>query len=190
MLTKLCLAIERQIIGFRPEIFQDQPVGLNIVIKLVSCLNEVVSEFLILILVDIFSIFVPPEMQEVVSEQFKLTLQFFIVFSHGTNILFQSLNVGFLHLFKMKFENLHSELHFCIVVQLDAIELAFVDPSLQFINILRIKVRLPFEFILSHRAFYSQIQIWWHLLVRPGWWRLVTFSMCWINTLNTICDYD
>lgn len=108
------------------------------------------SELLILILIDILSVLVPPEVQEVVSEKLKLALQFFIVFAHRANILLQGLNISLFHFFEMEFENLDSELHLSVVVELDAIELILVDPSLELVDVLRIQVSLPLELILGH----------------------------------------
>jgi hypothetical protein len=118
------------------------------------------SKFLILWLIDFFPAFVPPEVEEIVSKKFELSLQLFIIFSHLADFLFECFYVCFFFTPKMEFENLDFELHFSIIVERDALILPFVDPSVTLFEILSIKIGLTSEFVLSFGAFDSDIQIW------------------------------
>lgn len=73
-LVHLFLVGESQIVGLGSKFFKDETIGLNAVIKFRAILNELVSKFLILWLIDFFSAFVSPDVKKVISEKFQLPL--------------------------------------------------------------------------------------------------------------------
>lgn len=57
-----------------------------------------------------------PNLEEVVSEQLKLSLQSGVVLSHGCDVLLKSLDFSFGLLGQMELENFDTQLHLEVVV--------------------------------------------------------------------------
>ena len=88
-----------------------------------------------------------PDLQEIVSEELELALKSVIVFSHGGNVLFESVNFALRLLCKMKFEDLDFELHFHVVIETHTAKFVLFDPALHLIKILGIQIGSALEFV-------------------------------------------
>jgi hypothetical protein len=135
-LLQLSLAVKSEVICLRSEFLENQSIRFHGVVQSVGGTDKTVSKLLILNLIQILAVLVSPQVQEIVSEKLKLAFQLLIVLLHGTDFLFQSFDISFLNFFQMEFENLNSQFHFSIVIELHTVVFVFVDPSLELVNVL------------------------------------------------------
>ena len=132
---------------------------LHIIKQFGTVLDERMSEFLVFRLVNLLLVLVFPQMQEIVPEQFELALKFLVVLLHLADLLLERFNICLLHFLELEFEDLHSELHFRIIIERDTREFVFIDPALELVNILGIEKGMSSKFLLRSTAFDSDIKV-------------------------------
>ena len=134
-----------------------KPLSLHFIEQALCRIDELLAEFWSII--DDMTVFLAPDLQKVISEKFELALEPGIILSHCCNILFESINITLRLLFQLKLEDLNSKLHLHIVIEADTCILALANPSLHFIDILRIKISSSTKLIKCLRILHSDLHI-------------------------------